>query len=77
MTDYSYQVREHVVHKAIEVGVPLDVEAVVDAVLVEAPQSLGEALTVADEIIYEVGGRRAEFTEDTLFSPDLDWGQES
>lgn len=74
MSDFSYQVREHVAHRAIELGLELDVEAVVEAVLAESSQGLNEALTVADEIVHEVGGRSfGEFAEDSLFFTDSDW----
>jgi hypothetical protein len=74
MTDYAYQVREHVEYRAVELGICPDVETVTDAVLAKAPECLHEALAIADEMINACrGGDRGDSLEDDPISYDSGW----
>jgi hypothetical protein len=74
MTDCSYQVREHVEYRAIELGICLDVEAVTNAILAEAPDCLHEALAIADDMVNACrGGNGGDSLEDDPISYDSGW----
>ena len=75
MFDCTDEVRNYVEAQELERAISLDVESIVDSAMVEAPESLEEALMIVDEVIDEAcvdGSARAEseFAESFSFFDD-------